>query len=539
MKTPRFFVVVAVLASACAPQETQDGDPVIPDATCDATAPARSPLRRLTHPELHHTLVELLHVDDPGVLDLLPPESLGGFSNNTDVRSVGADTATAYDALAERLAADIVSDPRPLLGCELASDGCVEGWLPGFIEQAFRRPVAPERAERLMGLYRSAKAEWGPADALDVTLQVLFQSPEFLYRVEPTALRAAPGEVVTLDGYEMANRLSYFLWASPPDAALRAAAASGALDTAEGIESHARRMLEDPRAERAIFGFFREWMDLQHLEEVEKDPALHGDFTDEIRHAYEAEVEAFIGEVWNTEDASFEVLLTASWTMADVDLATWYGLPAPTESGFQRIERDSAYHAGFFTQGAFLASRARPYESSPVHRGMFFRGNLLCESMRPPTGLDITPPDPDPNLTTRERLAQHRADPSCAGCHDKLDPPGFALEHFDAVGRFRDSENGKAIDATGDLAGTDKDGPFDGANELAWMLVESEDVQRCFGRQWFRYAHGRTDDKGRDACAVGSAVQAFTDSKLDMRELIIATTTTRAFRSAIGAPEGT
>lgn len=534
---PLFAAALCLASCATDPAPDPTVDPV--DEVCEATAPARSPLRRLTHQELDYALRDLLQRDSSPAEELLPPENVGGFSNSADVRSVGTDTATAYDLLAERLAGEIAEDPESLLGCDPSVDGCVRGWLPGFVEQAFRRPVDAERVDRIASLYDQAASDWGPRDALDVTLQVVLQSPEFLYRVEPTALAAAPDQVVELDGYEIANRLSFFLWAAPPDEALYAAAASGELDTAEGIETHARRMLADPRSERMVNRFFGEWMDWAHLDHVEKDPTLHGDFTEAIRERYQHEVRAFVGEVWTAEEARFDVLLTAPWTMADAELAAWYGLPPPQGEGFQRVERDPAYHAGFFTQGGFLAARSRPYESSPVHRGMFVRGNLLCESMKPPNGLDITPPDPDPNLTTRERLAIHREDPTCAGCHDKLDPPGFALEHFDAVGRFRDSENGRPIDASGDLVGTDQDGPFDGANELAWMLADSADVHRCFGRQWFRFAHGRSDDKGRDACAVDEAVGQFTANQLDIRELVIATTTTRAFRSAIGAPEGT
>lgn len=540
MKLTPPFMVLAALTAGCG-TSGPDVEPPDVEPTCDATPPTRSPLRRLTHEELDHTLATLLQLEDPGARATLPPEKVGGFSNNADVRSVGTATAEGYDALAEALAHGVAEDPERLLGCDPAAGGepCVAAWLPGFVERAFRRPQPPERVDRLLTLWREADAEWGPTDALDVTLQVILQSPEFLYRVEPTALAAPPGQVVPLDGYEVASRLSYFLWATMPDETLLAAAASGDLDDAAGVEAHARRMLADPRAERTVGRFFDEWMELAHLDEVVKDPELYPDFTDDIRERYVDEVRSFVGEVWDHEAASFEVLMTAPWTMADPELAAFYDLPEPSGPGFSRVERDPAYHAGFLTQGAFLASRARPYESSPVHRGMFVRGNLLCEPMNPPVGLDITPPDPDPNLTTRERLAEHRADPACAGCHDKLDPPGFALEHFDAVGRFRTTENGRPIDATGELVQTDVNGPFDGANELAWMLADSHFVHTCFGRQWYRYAHGRGDDLRGDACAVEAAVDSFRDRDLDIRELIIATTTTEAFRSAIGAEEGT
>ena len=166
---------------------------------------------------------------------------------------------------------------------------------------------------------------------------------------------------------------------------------------------------------------------------------------------------------------------------------------------------------------------------------MFIRGSLLCHVINAPdASLEIEIPDPDPNMTTREVLEQHRADPSCAGCHNLIDPPGLAFEHFDGIGKFRSEENGFPIDASSELMGTDVNGTISGAPELAQALVNSTMVHECFSKQWYRFAHGRRESSP-DKCAIESAADSFVDQDLDMRALILATVSSPAFRYAVGS----
>jgi len=646
------------------------GEP--PAEECAVEGPARSPMRRLTPAELDRTLADLglLSEGDTPATRILPPEAVGGFSNNVDVRTVGADTADAYNRLALEVASTV--DPKTVLTCPglfenvdeqaeaedgrdlegyhyddhvglfsvgwvevdldtpgagthtveamlrgtvcdgayadwtLSVDGtavaegfseeewtwvgtdvhleggthtvrvtfsndcwlpeegedrnlyvdafrltgsdvavgstedfstCTTQWLTGFLPRLWRHPVDdPDTLARLGRLFEAAAERWGESAALRMVLEVLLQSPRLLYRVEDSVLDAAPGEVVALDGHEMAARLSYFLWGTMPDEELFEAAADGRLQTPQGVNEQAERMLADPRAEAVVELFFSEWMALDELDHIEKDRTVYPDWTDDRPEAFREETLRFVRTVWTEEAASFETLLTADWTIADAELAAWYGYDGGTGGdGWQRVDRDPDHHAGLLTQGAFLASRARSYGSSPIHRGMFIRGAVLCHVIdAPDASLIIEVPDPDPDATTREILEQHREDPVCASCHDLIDPPGLAFEHFDGIGRFRTHENGLLVDASTELTGTDVNGWIDGASDLGDALVRSTMVHECFSQQWFRFAHGRREADG-DTCAIEEAADTFAQDNLDMRALVLATVASPAFRTAVGS----
>ena len=668
---PTLTYVIGALAVGCAAEKSPDiTDETPEDESCvEVSGPARSPMRRLTPAELDRTLEDLLGTSTGLVTSMLPPEQVGGFSNNVDVRNVGADTVDSYVRLATLVAAQVTEDLSTVLTCEglfdkyqsivagetmetdvgfvdaghlmlysagyaqttfdiaqtgsytltarlqgtvcsgenarwtlvvdeepisqgfateqwelyavdielasgqhtvqvvfdndcyfpdtgedrnLAIDyvelsseslavgepeefsSCVEIWLGDFLPRAWRHPIEDaEVLNRLVDFHRSAAQQWGQTDAMRMLLEVILQSPRLLYRVEESSLQADPGEVVQLNGYEMASRLSYFLWGTMPDEQLFTAAAAGELDTVEGIEEQALRMLDDHRAKEIIDLFFAEWLQLDHLDEVEKDLDVYPDWNDSIPVSLREETMRFIHQVW-AEDSSFETLLTANWTVLDENLARFYEVDAPS-TDWGRVFRNPDYYAGILTHGSFLASRARPYASSPIHRGMFIRGSLLCHVINAPdASLEIEIPDPDPNMTTREVLEQHRADPSCAGCHNLIDPPGLAFEHFDGVGKFRSEENGFPIDASSELMGTDVNGMISGAPELAQALVNSTMVHECFSKQWYRFAHGRRESSP-DKCAIESAADSFVDQDLDMRALILATVSSPAFRYAVGS----
>ncbi|MBX2797155.1 MAG: DUF1592 domain-containing protein [Myxococcales bacterium] len=523
--------------AGCSGESTDDGSTDDEPDVCEVDLPARSPLRRLTHDELDNTLQDLLGDDTRPATRLLPPERLGGFSNNVDVRTVDEATAAGYTALAQDVAARIGADPSALMGCDAAQTECVQGWLFGMLPRLWRRArVSDAQLGRLVDFYEAQRAAWGADLAVRQLLAVMLQSPDLLYRIEPTVLDAAPGEMRALTGVEVATRLSYFLWSTAPDALLWEAALAGQLDTAAGVAEHTRRMLEDPRAEDNVHRFFHEWMELDLLEGLEKDAEEYPDYYEGLTELWDLEVHAFVDEVWHRQGASYETLLTASWTVADAELAAFHGLSAPDGPGFSRVERDPEFHAGILTQGALLATRARAYESSPIHRGLFVRGPMLCQSMKVPDEFDVEAPTPDREATTREELEAHREDPVCYACHSLIDPPGLAFEHFDAVGRFRTHDGDSPVDASGELSGTDVDGPIDGVPQLAARLAQSDSGQRCFSRQWFRFAHGRRD-AGTDACSVEQATEAFQAAELDMRQLVVATTTATAFRFAVGAAE--
>jgi hypothetical protein len=504
------------------------GDPPLP-ITCEEPAPGRSPLRRLTAVEYDNTIRDLLGDTTGPATRMLPPELGSGFSNNADVRTVGTSLARGYLDVAEDVSSRV--NLAALTGDCADEDACARSWLESFVPRAYRHPVEAAELDRLFAVYSSAKTSWGHEKAIELTLQVILQSSHFLYRVELPPASAAPGSVERLDAHEIAARLSYLLWATMPDDGLTAAAAAGELDDPAGIETHARRMLADPRADGVVARFFDEWLELDRLDGLVKDEEVYPSWdVDVTPQLMKEETRAFVREVFASEGASYRALLSADFTMANGALADFYGLSGPTGDAFERVPLDPTYHAGILTQGAVLAPRSRAYESDPIHRGMFVRARLFCGDVpRLPEGLMVEPPDPDPSLTTRERLRVHREDPTCATCHSLLDPLGFAFEHFDGTGRFRETENDLPIDATGEIALTDVDGTYDGAPDLASRLLSSDQAQGCFVRQWFRFAHGRSESDDFDRCSLESLETAFVEASFDIRELIVNLTQTDAF----------
>ncbi len=491
--------------------------------------PGRAPLRRLTVTEYDNTVRDLFG-DTTGPAGRLVDNERGVLS--ADARLVTPLLAEQYMFAAEDVAGRL-TDAAALddtIGCDratLGDDACARDFIERTAERAYRRPIETDEIDRLYALYEAGRDDGGFEVGVQLVIEAMLQSPSFLYRVEivPTDAEA----VTRLDGYQLATRLSYFLWQTMPDEELFDAAAAGALDTDEGVEAHVRRMLDDPRAHATVQGFFHRFLELEKVEGLDKDVALFPEWTDQTPALFEQETEAFIEEVVWRGDGSWITLMTAPWSMMNADLADYYGVSGPSGDAFERVELDPQYHAGLLTQGSVLATRARTYETSPVHRGMFIRGNVMCGIIPDvPEGLEITLPDPDPDATTRERFAAHRADPYCASCHRQLDPLGFAFEHFDAAAQFRTTENDLPIDASGELTDSDNDGTFSGGVELAQMLTESERTQSCFAERWFPRAFGRGDE-AQDECALTDLVDRFRAADFDVKELVVGLTLSETF----------
>jgi hypothetical protein len=276
--------------------------------------------------------------------------------------------------------------------------------------------------------------------------------------------------------------------------------------------------------------FVEDWLELHRLAGQTKDPKRHPEWTAAFATALRSEVTAFAAEVAfrgarDRGELSFATLLAAPWTMASAATAGLYGAARPAAStGFARVELDPAQRAGVLTSGAFLAAHAGASESLPVVRGATIRQHLLCQEMQVPPGVMVTSPAPDPRLSTRQRFTQHSQDPACAGCHALVDPIGFGLESYDAVGRWRSVEGaGIRIDASGELrAAGDADGPFTGGVELGRRLGGSRTAAGCFARQMFSYLGARPYDESADACALGFVERRLVEARGDILELVVA-----------------
>lgn len=513
-----------------------DGD-VPPQSACSEPTVGLQPLRRLTRAQYTKTVRDLLGIDTD-VADGFPSdERLGAFESNAvaPISNLGVEL---YMAAAETLAADAMTlHHDELVGCDpvaMGEDSCAELFIRDMGTQAHRRPLSESDVEMYLGLFQTAREGEDFDAALQLVLQTMLQSPYFLYHVEVGGQSDSPTDaIVAVDDYELASRLSYYLWGSMPDETLFAAAESGALTEVGGLEAQAERLLADPRAAETIASFHLQWLHVDDMTAVDKDEELFPDFDEGLKAAMQREVADFASYVIQEGDGNLRTLMSGSFTVTeDPQLLALYGveLPADHQSG-DPIELDPAQRAGLLTQPALLAKAAHSDQSSPVHRGVVVRENFLCQSLpAPPDNVDDTPPDPDPDATTRERFAEHTSDAACAACHVLIDGLGFGFENYDAVGAFRTMEGELPIDASGEVVGSgDVDGPFDGAVELAGMLASSSKVQQCVSRQWLNFAIGRVvgDD---DACSSDAVYAAFEESDLDVPSLILSVVSSDAFR---------
>ena len=501
---------------------------------CAAPSAGVQPLRRLTRSQYDNTIRDLLGITGNPSEQLAPDEKVGAFYSNATA-PVTELLAEQYMRAAEELAETAIADLDGLVPCDPAVDDhvvCGEVFVDAFGIRAFRRPLTTEERTALVGLFELGRTEVGFSEGIRLVVQAALQSPQFLYHLELGMPDTDVGEVVALDQFELASRLSYFLWDSMPDDELLQSAVAGDLDSAEAVRAQAERMLDDPRAADAIASFHRQWLHLDNLGALEKNPDAYPAFDLELRDAMAQETTRFADWVIRSDDGRLETLLTASYSFLDGPLFELYGVTPPADHDpTQPVELDPQQRAGLLTHASVLATHAHADQSSPVHRGKLVRENFLCTPLAPPPPeVDVVPPPLDPNATTRERFDQHRSDPACAGCHNLIDPLGFGFEHYDGIGAWRATDANKPVDASGEVLGTeDIDGTFDGAPELAQLLASSEQVRTCVAEQWFGFAFGRPPAED-DGCSFDTMATAFAESDHDIRELLLAIVTTDSFR---------
>lgn len=494
-------------------------------------------LRRLTASQYDNTVRDLLGITTSASQEFSfsPDERVGPFKSNNAAPVAGLQVEQ-YMSAAEALAADAVLDLESLLPCDpgvVGEQACTEQLVEELGLRAYRRPLEPDEIDRLMSVYQDGRMGADFADGIRLVVQAMLQSPFFLYHIEiGQPLPDGPADLVALDGYEVASRLSYFLWDTMPDDALFEAAASGELETAEGLSAQVDRMLADPKAADAIASFHLQWLGVDETEGLEKDASVFPGFDSALAEAMKEETARFTNWVVLEGDGRLETLLTADFTVTeDPALLALYGatLPADHVPG-DPVDLPAGERSGLLTHPSVLASHSHANQTSPIHRGVMVRQNLLCQILPPPPpDVDNVPPDPDPDATTRERFDQHTSDPACAGCHDLIDPVGFGLENYDGIGAFRTMEGELPVDASGELLGTDVDGPFDGGLELAQRLAQSRQVRECVARQWFRFAFGRGETSDDD-CAMERLFEAFESSEYDIRALLREIVLSDAFR---------
>lgn len=517
--------------------------------------PGPSPLRRMTRAEYNATVRDLVGDTTRPANDFAAEEEALGFNNNAYALTVTPTAAEKYMLAAEGVAQRAAEDIEALTGCDPSApdeerDACARTFIDVFGKRAFRRPLTNEEKADFFQAYLAgidleksprAPAEDQPATpegfrtGIEMVIEAALQSPQFLYRVELgeglMPLDAAAGGttgVVPLSSWEMASRLSFFLWGSMPDEELFAAAEANELSTKEQVAAQARRMVESPKAREAVATFHQQWLDYDRIANVAKDASLYPDWSSAIGAMMQEEARAFIDHVVFDGDGSLATLLSAPYTIAPGDLAAFYGAKGASGTDLVKLDFPAGQHAGLLTMGALLAYYAHSNQTSPVHRGKLVREAILCGVIAPPPpNIKFELPMPDPNSTARERFKEH-ATSACAGCHNLMDPLGFGFENFDSVGRFRTTENGQPVDASGEIVGTDIEGTFNGVTELTQRLVQSEDVKACYAKMWFRWASGRAETE-EDACTIEKLGTTFSEANGNVKELLVALTQTDAF----------
>ncbi len=545
------------------------------DATLGMSPPAarRLALRRLNRAEYNNTIRDLIGLDlHPA--DDFPADDVGyGFDNIGDVLATPPSLIEQYLNAAERVIDQAFRDPTaracimspppdalplamraytpparsprgdkvlrtqpPAPDPELARQQGVYKILCSFADRAFRRPVTHDETTRLLAIVMAAENDGEPPEsAIRLALQAALVSPHFLFHVEDDRERARPRTTPQDTDFGLASRLSYFLWSSMPDEELLRLAAQARLRRGDVLRAQTLRMLADRKSRALAVNFASQWLQTRRLREFTPDPTLFPDFDESLRVAMLRETELFCLSI-QAEDRSALDFLDSADTFVNERLARHYGISGVVGSEFRRVSLIGTYRGGVVTQASVLAVTSNPTRTSPVKRGQWILDNLLgAPPAPPPSGVEALKEGPNggPPGTLRQRLERHRADAACAGCHARMDPLGFALENFDALGRFRTHDGGQPVDASGKLPDQPAfNGPA-GLREALWSRRQA--FIRRLSEKMLIYALGRGLEQA-DRGAVDQIAAWLARGDYRFSALILAVVASEPFRDPGGRP---
>jgi hypothetical protein len=501
-------------------------------------------MRRLTRAEYNST-VQVIMQNDTNPANALPPELLGnGFGNDADHQPVSAFLIEQYAGVAEEVAATAIAAPGYVAGyapcystiTAETEEACARTFIEGFGRDAYRRPLEATEVDELLALERQIRTTDTFESSLGAVVEAVLQGPDFLYRLEFGVADTANPAVLRPTSYEMATRLSYLFWGGPPDEALYTAATTGELLTNAGVLAQATRLLQDLEKVRPMVrNFFNYYLPLNTLTDLSRDVEQYPTFSASIGALMREETQLFMENEIFGGSGTWPGALTAPYTYANEELANFYGIPGVTGPEFRQVMLpDTSKRLGLLTQGAIQAGTAVSNYTNPVRRGVFLLREILCADLEdPPADIaeSIMPPEPTSGATGRERYSAHSTIALCASCHATMDPPGFALENFDAVGLWRDTEGGVTIDASGELPSL-LPAPFNGPIELVQQIAASPQAQNCFAEKWMTFGYGREIDTltdTADACNAVSIQESFAASGYNIQQLLLSLTQTEAF----------
>jgi Protein of unknown function (DUF1588)/Protein of unknown function (DUF1592)/Protein of unknown function (DUF1595)/Protein of unknown function (DUF1587)/Protein of unknown function (DUF1585) len=516
------------------------GTPTTTPQSCDARAPGPAPLHPLTRFQYNNIVRDLLG-DTTQPAQAFPPENeVSGYrtmaANNQANPLLVESYVTAAETIAATATQSRLTDVAP---CDAGRDAaaCGHDFVASFGARAFRRPLTDAELSPLTALFDSGNTQ-SYAKGVELVLQTILQSPQFLYRVDSLKAPTPESGAVALGGYELAGRLAFALWGSVPDPQLMGAAAQGRLVTPADVEREARRLLEDSRAHDIVRDFSEQWLELSRLDGAVR---LGTDLdVNLLNSALRQSLTSYLDATYFGPQGNFKQLFTDPSVWVNATLAPLYGGTAPADGFAGQTLPDP--RSGILTQPALLTILSHSDQTAPVIRGVFVRERFLCLDVPPPPpNLNPVPPSLDPSATTRERFRQHTEQPACSGCHALIDGVGFGFERYDQLGRYRATENGLDVDESGEVLTSGEaglDGPFAGASELATRIANSPMARDCLATHWYRYTFGR-QEAPEDSCSLGQLKQRFESADGDLKELLVALTQTDSFlyRPAMtGAP---
>ena len=511
--------------------------------------PGRVTMRRLNNYELNYTTRDLLGLDlKPG--DAFPADEIGyGFDNIGDVLSLPPLLMEKYLSMARELVTAVWEEKdarKRIVVCspEKRTEWrkCAREIFERFMTRAYRRP--PQRLElsRLLRVFNEVAKKSGEFETgIRVGLQAILVSPHFLFRVELDSKPDDPAAVHPVNQYELASRLSYFLWSSMPDEQLFELAEREELTNPGVLAAQVRRMVQDRRSRGLIKTFSALWLGSREMKNVSPDDKNFPDFDEGLRRSMRKETEYFFQEVMR-KDLSVLTFLDADFTFLDERLAKHYDIDGVKGSDHRRVKLEDRRRGGVLTQASMLTVTSDPSRTSPVKRGKWILEQILgAPPPPPPPGVDSLAEEGavGSNLTLRQMMEKHRADPNCGVCHEKMDALGVALENFDGIGRWREAENGLPIDAAGVLP----DGrSFKNIVELKGVLMEQKDAfVRCLCEKMLTFALGRGLEY-TDMAVVDRIAASVKDNGYRFSALVIGIVESEPFRmrrgeSRIEAPQ--
>ena len=490
---------------------------------------------RLTHAQYDNTTSDLLYLTATKSAEFQADPVFNGYDNSVeDLRvtdRLGRDYRRAAEELAEQAVSDATAYSR-FMPCTTTDAACKAQFIGEFGLRAQRRPLTSAEATIYAGLFDKGADLVASGDAFKdgvrVVIEAMLQSPKFLYRAELTQDQQADG-FLKLDGYEIAQRLSYMAWNTMPDDALFDAAESGSLNEAAGLATAAARLLADERAKRPVADFHGQWLQLRDYLDLSRDPETFPDFSADLGPIMQQETQAFIEEVVFTQKKGFETLMTAPFSFVNDRLAALYGVSGSFGSQLVKTDLDVTQRKGLLTQIGFLAAHSYPNETSPIHRGVFIYRRILCQPVPDPVGIDTTMGAVQNPRTTREGVETQTGQTGCVHCHQLFNPFGFAFEQFDAVGKHRTLDRDNPVDTTGTATLDGQSVSFESSTDLIDAIATSDYARSCYTDNWLRYAFGRAIAKS-DAKTIDQIATAMQSDDYTVANMLRDVTQSKAFR---------